>query len=255
MHELDTVTVFALIGVAFAAGMVDAIAGGGGLLQMPALLAAGLPPHFALATNKAASVFGAATSFRRFYQAGLMKRGWLLPLFGGALVGSWLGARLLLVVSNDRLKPVILVLLTAAALAVFFLKPAVKPENTSPPLSNELAKATLVAFTLGAYDGFFGPGTGTFLILIFVFFFALSLPQASANAKTVNFASNIAAVATFAVNGLVLWKVSLPMAFGQLAGAHFGARLAIRNGAVLIRRVMMAVVFALLIKVGFDVWR
>ncbi len=255
MTELSIPTVLALIGVAFAAGMVDAIAGGGGLLQMPALLAAGLPPHFALATNKAASVFGAATSFRRFYQAGLMKHGWLVPLFGSALLGSFLGARLLLYVSNERLKPLILILLTAAALAVFFLKPKAQPTTPSPARVNELGKATLCAFTLGAYDGFFGPGTGTFLILIFVFFFALTLPEASANAKTVNFASNLAAVATFAYSGTVLWKVSLPMAVGQLAGAHLGSRLAIRNGAVLIRRVMMFVVAGLLLKVAYDVWR
>jgi uncharacterized membrane protein YfcA len=112
------------------------------------------------------------------------------------------------------------------------------------------AVAAVIALTLGSYDGFFGPGTGTFLIIAFVTTLRLSLQQASANAKVVNFASNLAAMALFAARGLVLWKISIPMALGQFAGGTVGAQLAVKGGDRLVRRVVLGVVIALVARLA-----
>ncbi len=254
MADFSLPLILALSGVAFLAGLVDAIAGGGGLLQMPALLAVGLPPHVALGTNKGASVFGAVASFRKFWSAGLIEKAWLPLLLAGGFFGSLLGAQAQLYVDSNSLKPLVLALLCVAAIAIALLKPSQnnRPASTA---ANGLAKATAVSVALGAYDGFFGPGTGTFLIVIFSSVFHFSLARASGNAKAVNLASNLAAVGLFSLRGTIVWKVSLPMAIGQIAGATLGARLAVKKGAPLIRAILLLVVFALVMKIGSDLWR
>lgn len=249
--EISLPVVAALTAVALLAGLVDAIAGGGGLLTVPALLAAGLPPHFVFGTNKGSAVFGSGAALLRFWRARLVDRRqarWLFPL---GLLGSFAGAALLLAVDPAVLRPLVLVLLVAAGAVVAFARPVVSP---APVQHGELKAATL-ALLVGAYDGFFGPGTGTFLIIGFVTLLHLSLRQASANAKVVNFASNLAAVVIFASQGTVLWRLSIPMAAGQFVGGTLGAHLAVRNGDVLVRRVVLAVVVALVAKLAWDLAR
>jgi uncharacterized protein len=252
MVDLSLFQILTLSGVAFVAGLVDAIAGGGGLLQLPALLAMGIAPHFAFATNKGASVFGALASFRKFLSQGLVDLRWLWRLIAGGLLGSLAGAALLIQVSPQALRPLVLVLLFLSAIAVVALK---RPEHEEdvPAVPHATTKATCIATALGAYDGFFGPGTGTFLIVLFSSVLKLSLPKASGNAKAVNLASNIAAVALFSLQGTLLWRVSLPMAVGQILGATLGAKLAIRRGAPLIRLVLLGVVVALIFKLSLDI--
>lgn len=242
--------VAALTGVAFVAGLIDAIAGGGGLLTVPALLTAGLPPHFVFGTNKGAAVFGSGAAVWRFSRAGLIDQGrarWLFPL---GFLGSLAGASALVVVEPAVLKPVVLVLLIVAGLIVAFVRP--KEDASRQPPTRALLKASVIALIIGAYDGFFGPGTGTFLIIAFVTVLNLSLQRASANAKVVNFASNLAAMLLLFSKGLIVWKISVPMAVGQFAGGTLGAQLAVKGGDQLVRRVVFGVVVALVARLGYD---
>jgi uncharacterized membrane protein YfcA len=248
--DLGQIAVLAL--VALAAGTVDAIAGGGGLLTVPALLAAGLPPHLALATNKGQSVFGSFAALVRFARAGLVDGARARITFPAGLVGAVSGAALVLVVPPARLRPIVLALLAGAALFVGLRRPRAAPAAGAAPRRGAGAIAAAVAVAIGAYDGFFGPGTGTFLIVAFVGLLGDGLARASASAKVVNFASNLAAVSLFAARGIVVWRVALPMAAAQLAAGWIGAHLAVRRGDALVRRVVVAVTLALAAKLAWD---
>lgn len=238
-----------LFGVALAAGTVDAIAGGGGLLMLPALLAAGLPPHLALGTNKGGGVFGAAASLWRYSRAGLVDGPRARAGFPLAFCGSLLGAAVALRLSPAVLRPVVLVLLVAVAILLALRPSQLQPRAARPP-RHDLILAGVVAFVLGGYDGFFGPGTGTFLIVAFVMLFGLTMARASADAKAVNFASNLAAALLFSLRGAVLWRAAIPMAAGQLCGGFLGAHLAVRGGDRLVRATVLVVVLALVLKLG-----
>ena len=247
------VDVALLTGVAFAAGVVDAIAGGGGLLTVPALLAAGLSPHLAIATNKGQSTFGAFSALVAFWRAGMIepRRAWVcFPLaFGGSLLGAWL----LLLVRPDVLRPVVLALLVGVALFVALRRSPPRAE-ARVPAAWILPVAGAWSLLLGGYDGFFGPGTGTFLIVGFVALLGDPLARASAAAKVVNFASNLSALLLLSAKGAVVWRVALPMALAQLLGGHLGAHLTVRKGDVLVRRVVLMVVLGLCVKIALDLW-
>ncbi len=242
-----------LCAAALAAGFVDAIAGGGGLVTVPALMAAGLPPHLVFGTNKGQSVFGSFAAVIRFGRGGMLEWTRTRVSFPAGLLGSLLGAWLVLQVSPEVLRPVILVLLPAAAAVVLLRpRPAVPPEA---PRKRFVLLFAALSFAVGAYDGFFGPGTGTFLILAFVGLLGMTPTRASAEAKVVNFASNLAAVALFAAKGTIVWKIALPMAAAQFAGGFLGAHLAVRVGDRLVRGALLLVVLALVVKLGVDLLR
>ncbi len=249
MVALHVVALLAL--ASFAAGVVDAIAGGGGLITLPALLAAGLPPQIALATNKGQASFGAVSSFTSFWlRDGIDKKRAPLGFVCGFL-GSLGGAQVLLLVRPEPLKPVVLVLLVLAAAFVAWPR---KPSEGKPHDWAMMALAP-VALGLGFYDGFFGPGVGSMLIIAFVLLFGDTLTRASGNAKVVNLASNLAALGLFASRGTVLWKVALPMAAANAAGAFVGARLAVKRGDRFVRVVVLVVVAALVTKIAWDLAR
>ena len=248
--DLSVTTLVALSLVAFVAGVVDAIAGGGGLITLPALLAAGLDPHFALGTNKGQSVFGSFASVVRFARAGFVDPSRAKITFPLGALGAIAGAALLLVLDRNVLKPLVLILLVAAGVFVAIKRPGNTPPG--PPPSRPLLIAGLLALGIGAYDGFFGPGTGTFLIIGFVTLLRESLPKATADAKVVNFASNLATVTMLGIAGKVVWAIALPMAVGQFLGGLVGASLAIKGGAPIIRGVVLSVVAGLVAKLAFD---
>ena len=239
-----------LLLAAFCAGFVDAIAGGGGLLTVPALLAAGLPPHVALGTNKGQAVWGSGGAMLSFARRGLIDRRTAPGRFAAGFVGSLAGASLVLVLAPAVLRPVVLVLLVGVALVLVF-RPPLAPTPTPRPPWVGLA----LAAALGAYDGFFGPGTGTFLIVGFVLLLGHALTVASAESKVVNFGSNLAALCVFAWRGDVWWWIAIPMAAAQLAGSLAGSGIAVKGGDRLVRWVLLAVVAALVGKLAWDATR
>ena len=239
---------------AFLAGTVDAIAGGGGLITLPALLTAGLPPHVALGTNKGQSVWGSGAALVAFWRAGHVDRKQAVFAFPLGILGSAIGAQLLLLVDQDALRPIVIVMLIVAAVLLVVRRPAPAAARAEHA-RRYLILACVLALVIGMYDGFFGPGTGTFLIVGFVLLCGKAMTQATADAKVVNFASNLASVIAFSIAGTVAWDVALPMAGGQLIGGIVGARLAMKGGANLIRVLVLIVTGALVGKLVFDlVW-
>jgi hypothetical protein len=234
---------------AFVAGLVDAIAGGGGLFTVPALLAFGLPPGIALATNKGQAAPGAVSSFVTFFRRDGVDRKRARLGFACGFLGSLLGARLLLSLRPEPLRPIVISLLLFA-LAVMLLRSRIQVRLG--PLTRPKLALVIIALALGTYDGFFGPGTGSLLIVLFVAVFGDSPLRASGNAKVVNLASNLAAFLVFAWRGAILWQLSLPMAAANIAGSRLGARLALRHGDRLVRAAVVVVVLAVVGKLLFD---
>lgn len=248
---LELSVILLLVLAAFGAGLVDAIAGGGGLVTVPALLAAGLPVPIALATNKGQASFGAVSSFASFWSRNGIDRKRAPLAFACGFFGSLAGARVLLLVKPEPLKPIVLVLLLVAAGIVVY------PRKAGTGAARTWAVIALgpIAFSLGFYDGFFGPGVGSMLIVAFVLVFGDTLTRASGNAKVVNLASNLAALLLFSLKGAVLWRIAAPMAGANALGAFVGARLAIKRGDELVRVVVLGVVTVLVVKMAYDLVR
>jgi len=235
----------------FCASFVDAIGGGGGIISVPSYLLAGIPVHFALGTNKLSSCIGTVASTVRYIRNGCVD--WLLgiPSIALALFGAHIGTRLQLAADEKYLK--LLLLIVLPVIAVILLKKKALPEQRDP--MNEWRRRGIVwgsAFVIGAYDGFYGPGTGTFSILLFVHIFGLDDVAASGTAKVPNLCSNIAALTSLWLAGDVLWMLGLPAGLCSMAGAALGTRLTIRKGSKMIRGMMLFVLILLLVKMITD---
>lgn len=252
-HPIAVSTLLVLILASFFAGALDAIGGGGGLIMVPALLAAGLPPHFALGTNKGQSMFGSFAAAIRYSRDGLVDRQAARVSFPSAFVGSLGGAALVLIVRPEVLRPLVLALLIAAALLFVLVRPRIQALE-GRTRKGALPITVALALGIGVYDGFFGPGAGTFYIAGLVGLLGLSMARASADAKVANFASNLAAAMIFAHRGVILWTIALPLACGQLLGGWTGAHLVVRRGDSFVRAVVLVVVLALVIKIGRDLY-
>ena len=228
----------------FCASFMDAIGGGGGIISLPSYLLAGIPMHFALGTNKLSSCIGTVASTVRYIKNGCVDWALGIPSIALALVGAHLGTRLQLLVDEAYLKYLLLLVLPITA--VILLKKKALPESREemPKWPRRLIvwSASLV---IGAYDGFYGPGTGTFLLLIFCYLAKLDVRTASGNVKLVNLASNIGALATSLAAGKVMIPLGLLSAVFATAGQYLGAGLALKNGSKIVRPVIL-VVLALL---------
>lgn len=238
-----------LIGVGvFCASFVDAIGGGGGIISVPVYLLAGLPTHYALGTNKLSSCLGTAASTFRYLKNGFVDWGLAIPSAILAIVGAHLGTRLQIMVDEQYLKYMLLVVLPVVAVILLRQKHFPEEKGQISPRKQRLIvwSASLV---LGAYDGFYGPGTGTFLLLIFCNFAKMDLRTASGNVKVVNLSSNIGAVITSAMAGKVLAPIGLIAALFSMAGHYFGAGMTIKNGAKIVRPVIFIVLGLLAVKV------
>jgi uncharacterized protein len=240
----------------FLAGFVDSIAGGGGLISLPAYLFIGLSPHLAAGTNKFSSSIGTLFSTIRYAKNKQINYKSAFITAGFALVGAFFGAQLALILSEKYLRICMVILLPAAAVFVLTRK-GYGERNTVSSISNKKLIVLCVIFglMLGAYDGFFGPGTGTFLILAFTSFMGFDLATASGNTKVVNLASNIAAVTVFIIGGSVTYRFGIPAALAGMLGNWIGSGLAIKNGAKVIRPVIMGVIAWLLAKILWDIFR
>jgi hypothetical protein len=242
----DPFTLLALMGVGMLAGFVDAIAGGGGMLAVPALLSAGLPPVAALATNKMQGVVGTAMAVLTFWRRGFIKLSSLVPAIALTFAGSLLGA--LAVSGLDTSVLDIAVPVALISIALYFL---FAPKLSDADKAARLPFGPLVpvmGFLVGFYDGIFGPGTGSFFTIGFVLLFGLGLTRATGSTKALNFTSNLAALFIFIPQGHVVWPVAIVMALGQLLGGYIGARTGIRYGAKVIRPLVVLVSIAMAIK-------
>ena len=240
---------------AFFAGMVDAMVGGGGLIQIPALLTqfpqTAIPTLFG--TNKIASVAGTSAALWGFARSIPIPWKVVLPATVAALIGAWWGAALVAWLPRESMRPLVLLLLVAVAIYTF-VKKDMGHAATRPLTPADRWRGVALGLTLGLYDGFFGPGTGSFLIFAFVRFFGMDFLRASASAKVLNVATNIAAIGFFASHGPILWAIGLMMAVCNLAGAAFGTGLALRGGSRFIRKIFLAVVVVLIGKLAMDLF-
>lgn len=234
----------------FLAGFVDSIAGGGGLISLPAYLAAGIPAHFAIATNKMSSTMGTVISTARYARNGYikMKLSILAALF--AVIGSTLGAHLSLLSSERLLKGMLLVVLPVVAFYVLKNKNlGDSGEIDSLPTRKMLLITIGAALIIGCYDGFYGPGTGTFLLLVLTGIAKMDVRSASGTTKVINLASNIAALATFLLNGKVLIPLGLASGLFCIAGHYLGSGLVVKNGLKVVRPVVLVVLVCLFVKI------
>lgn len=242
----------ALAAVAFIAGFIDAIAGGGGLLTIPALLTAGVPPHMALGTNKLSSTFGAAIASFTFYRRKLfLPAQWRNAMVATAL-GALLGAAAAHLMPAQWLNQMLPVVVFACGLYLLFGKqPQVAAGDPQPiPRRRQWPQG----LALGFYDGVAGPGTGAFWTVSSLLLYPLDLLRASGVARNMNFISNACALSLFIVSGQVAWLLGLSMGAALMLGASLGARLAIRGGNRFIRPVFIAVVLALTVRLAWQHW-
>ncbi|WP_449407632.1 sulfite exporter TauE/SafE family protein [Microbacterium maritypicum] len=255
LEQLTWGTLILVVVAAFAAGWIDAVVGGGGLLQLPALLLIpGISPIQALATNKLASVFGTATSSVTYYRRAKPDIRTALPMAGVALAGSFGGAAVATVLPAAAFKPIIVVALLAVALFTAFRPQMGAATRLRFSGHKHYITAGVAGLVIGFYDGLIGPGTGTFLVISLVALLGYDFLQASAKAKIVNLATNTGALLLFIPHGAVLWLLGGILAAANVAGSYLGSRMAISRGATFIRVVFLLVVVALIAKLGVDVW-
>jgi hypothetical protein len=234
----------------FLAGLVDSIAGGGGLISLPAYLIAGLPPHNALANNKMSSSLGTLYSTIRYFRHGMIDIRVAIISAIFALVGSYMGTQTVLGIDMDYLNRLLLILLPIICIFTY-LKRDMGMKNTSDdiPFMKKYILAMISGLVIGFYDGFFGPGAGSFLILIFTVLLKYDFTVANGNTKVVNLASNIAALVAFISSGKVIFAIGIPAAIVGILGNHVGSKLVIKRGNAFIKPIFLSVFVLLFIKI------
>ncbi len=244
--ELDIFTLFLLFLAGGFAGFVDSIAGGGGIITLPALLAVGIPPHQALATNKLQSSFGSFTATINYAKKGLMKPKELLLGVVFTFIGAVSGAIAVQFFDAKSLEDMIIFMLI-----VIFLYTLASPNLGAIHTTAKLKKPlfyTIFGLLIGFYDGFFGPGTGSFWTMALILLLGLDLKGATAQTKLFNFTSNIASLLMFIYAGLVLWVAGLVMGVGQIIGAYLGSSLVAKKEVKFIRVFFLVIVGATILK-------
>jgi uncharacterized membrane protein YfcA len=241
----DGLEAIALCFFALLAGFVDSVAGGGGLIQLPALLVV-LPESHSLAaisgTNKLSSICGTGVAVAQYLRRVAVEWRLMLPAAAMALIFSWLGARTVVRLRRETLEPVFLALMIGVAIYTVWKKDFGKLHGPKLTARRAVVAALLTGMVFGFYDGFFGPGTGSFLIFVFVAVFGFDFLRASASAKWINLATNLAAVSYFGWSGNILYRYALPMAACNVAGSFIGARLAIAKGNQFVRGFFLCVI-------------
>lgn len=252
----DTITIILLCSVAFLAGFVDAIVGGGGLIQTPAgiVLLPYLPVSTIIGTLKIPAFSG--TSFAAYQYLKKVDMNWKLLAWMMLLATSsaFAGSALLNYVHNDFMKPLLLVVLCIIALYTFLKKDFGQHTEKNHSAKRETWYAILIATGIGFYDGFIGPGAGSLLVLLFITLLGFDFLHASANAKMVNLATNFGSICLFLSKGKIIWMIALPMAVSNAAGGWLGAKLAINKGNKFIRLFFLAIVVIMLARFAYDVF-
>lgn len=246
-----TLTTFLWLGTAcFTAAFIDSIAGGGGLISLPAYMAAGIPPHMALGTNKVAASFSSISSSLKFWKAGKVNLQLMKYLIPFSFIGAVAGARTVLLVDSKYLYPIALGLLIFTIIYTLCNKNMGHTNDFLGLDGGNIKKGMLMAFALGFYDGFFGPGTGSFLIFLLIRIYKYDFINASGNSKILNLASNIASVIAFVMAGKVNYLYALSMAVFMFVGAQTGAQFAILKGSKLIKPIFVTVSTVVAIKMA-----
>ncbi|MEU4702111.1 TSUP family transporter [Nonomuraea dietziae] len=245
--------VVVLLAASAGAGWIDAVVGGGGLLQLPALMVAGVPTIQAIATNKLSSVFGTASAAVTYVRTTKLDPQVALPAGVLAVLCSGLGASAAAAISSEVLRPLVMVILLGVAAFVtlrpsFGALPRAHLRTRARVGAAILVSGVLIAF----YDGIMGPGTGTFLIIAFTTILGLDFVHASATSKIINTGTNLGALLVFGYQGHILWALGLGMAVCNIAGAQVGARMALRRGTGFVRVVLLCVVVAMVARLGWQ---
>ena len=247
-------TFIIVLPLVFLGGLIDAIAGGGGLISLPAYLISGLPTHIALGNNKFSSCWGTIVSTLRYFKHGMIdvKIAVISAVF--ALIGSYSGTKAVLLLNPEFLRYILIFLLPVITLFTI-LKKDIGSVDTSHTISGirKVILSIMASLLIGFYDGFFGPGTGSFLILFYAIILKYDFVVANGNTKVINSASNIAAMVTFLINGKVLLALGIPAAIVGIAGNLIGSKLVIKRGSRFIRPVFIGVFVLLFLKIIYDV--
>jgi len=244
--EVDLLTLFWLFLAGGFAGFVDAIAGGGGIIALPALLAAGIPPHQALATNKLQGSFGSLTAAVNYSRKGMMRPRELMLGVLFTLIGAAVGTLLVQYFPANALESMIVVMLVLIFLYTLFSPELGKIEKHA--VMRKSYFYLLFGLFLGFYDGFFGPGTGSFWTMALILMLGLDLKQATAQTKLFNFTSNVVSLGLFIYAGLVIWMIGLVMGVGQILGAYIGSTMVSRKEVKFIRVFFLIVVGTTILK-------
>ena len=236
----------------FLAGFVDAIAGGGGVISLPAYLIAGIPIKLAAGTNKFANGFGTMLASCKYISSGNID--WLcaLPAGVGSLLGASVGSSLAVYMREELLQMVVLLALPAVALVLVFVRDFGSVEKPPKPPRQTVLLASLIGGMIGLYDGLVGPGTGTFLTIAFSAVLGYTLLKSSGCAKIANLSSNVASMVIFFLHGDILFTLGIPAMACSMLGNYIGSRFAIRGGSAKIRRIMFLVLGLLFVKVGLN---
>ena len=253
---METTTIILLCIAAFAAGFVDAIVGGGGLIQTPMglILLPQLPVSSVVGSLKIPAFSGTAFAAAQYVKKVVINWKLLLPMMALAMLASFAGSYLLTQVHNDFMKPVLLVVLTLVAIYTFIKKDFGQHKEKAHSPTLHIVYSLLISIVVGFYDGFIGPGAGSFLVLAFVVVMGYDFLHASANAKMVNLATNFGSILLFVLKGKIIWAVALPMALCNAAGGFTGAKLAINKGNKFIRIFFLIIVVGTLIRFAYDVF-
>ncbi len=253
-YELEFWQYLVVCPLIFLAGIIDAIGGGGGLVTLPSYMLVGLPVHFAIGTNKLSSVMGTAMVTGKYFRDGYIpvKIAACSVIF--AMIGSSLGARTALLISDRIFKIIMLIVLPLTAIYVFKSQNFMRDRNFEAAISRRtFVISILVAFFLGFYDGFYGPGAGTFMLLLLAGIAGLSLQHANGVAKVINLATNLAAVTVFLLNNRVIIPLGLTAGIFSIAGNYIGAKFFEKGGAKVVRPVILIVLVIFFVRVLYDV--
>lgn len=242
-----------LCSAGFLSAFVDAIAGGGGLISVPAYFVIGFPPHFTLGTNKFSATFGSLVSTSRFAKSGKIDKNILKVLLPFSLLGAAVGVYTVLLIDPEILKPTVLILLLGVGVYSFFSKTVGLKDNFKGVTKKNLILGSIFAFIMGFYDGFFGPGAGSFIIFGLISIYGFDFVRASGNAKAMNFMSNITSLVVFAVKGKIYYLMGIPMSIFMIFGAYVGSKLAIKEGAKFIKPVFITMSLAVAGKMLYEI--
>jgi len=245
MHNLLLLSV-----LVFLAGFIDSIAGGGGLITLPAYLNAGLKTELLLGTNKLSSTFGTLMAAIRYFKELSLRPNYVICLALTAIGGSFLGARAICLLPTYAVKYLLIILIPPTAIFMLLQKKfGIQDLSSNHSRKNIMLKSLAISFLISFYDGFFGPGTGTFFAISFTFFCGYSLIQATALSKILNFSSNISALVAFFILGRLHIELGLLMAFVGIAGNLVGATFALKKGVFVIKPLLFIIANALLVKI------